>query len=331
MKERIAWIDVSKGIGMLLVILGHTLPLNNRLCAYIYTFHMPLFFFLSGYVFSSKGTFWELIKKKSNSLLLPYVIYMGLGLCVTLLIPLWRTALFDYGWLKDIISGSPENMHNSSIWFLLCLFEVCIVFFFIEKLPDWIGISAVIIIYVMGVASIKLGMPRFPLNLDCVPLALVFYAGGYYARKYSLIEKLIQNGKRLIIALVVMLCISGCSFLINGYVNMHGLQVRNPILYLTSGFSGLAVTILFSQLLIHYVPKLTKGLTWYGQHSLTILCIQSLLIRLYALLAEVLFGTKLEMYKFPMNHAVISFVLVGIIIVPLYCLLVDKIKKSKRG
>ena len=47
---RIGWIDTAKGIGLLCVILGHlSIPLVD---AWVYFFHMPLFFFLSGVVFS---------------------------------------------------------------------------------------------------------------------------------------------------------------------------------------------------------------------------------------------------------------------------------------
>ena len=48
--NRILWIDAAKGIGLLCVILGHLgVPYLSTL---VYTFHMPLFFFLSGIVFS---------------------------------------------------------------------------------------------------------------------------------------------------------------------------------------------------------------------------------------------------------------------------------------
>ena len=60
MKERAYEIDVLKGFGILLVILGHCMPdfpiniLEDKFSAelqrFIYTFHMPMFFFCSGFV-----------------------------------------------------------------------------------------------------------------------------------------------------------------------------------------------------------------------------------------------------------------------------------------
>lgn len=49
-QDRIEWIDVAKGIGIILVIMGHTFQLD--LVSPIYAFHMPLFFFLSGLLFN---------------------------------------------------------------------------------------------------------------------------------------------------------------------------------------------------------------------------------------------------------------------------------------
>ena len=74
MNKRIGFIDIAKGIGILLVVLAH-----NDLEAYapflhkvIYSFHMPLFFFLSGMFFRPETPFWQLIRKRFDSLLKPY-------------------------------------------------------------------------------------------------------------------------------------------------------------------------------------------------------------------------------------------------------------------
>ena len=74
--NRILWIDAAKGIGLLCVILGHLgVPYLSTL---VYTFHMPLFFFLSGIVFSgSKYSPAEFLKRKLKSLVLPYFTLGG--------------------------------------------------------------------------------------------------------------------------------------------------------------------------------------------------------------------------------------------------------------
>lgn len=54
--RRIEWIDIAKGIGILLVMLGHCY-LDRKFTIWFYSFHMALFFFLSGYTFKAKTAF----------------------------------------------------------------------------------------------------------------------------------------------------------------------------------------------------------------------------------------------------------------------------------
>lgn len=83
-KKRIEWIDIAKGIGMVLVMLGHmqipySSPFNNEVYiqnVFLYSFHVPLFMFLSGLCFSDKDIkFSEFLKKKFKSLIVPYIFF----------------------------------------------------------------------------------------------------------------------------------------------------------------------------------------------------------------------------------------------------------------
>ena len=67
-QERIAWIDLARGIGILLIILGH-LPGLGKLGVWIFSFHVPLFFFLYGYLFKNDLAFLPFLKKKAKALL----------------------------------------------------------------------------------------------------------------------------------------------------------------------------------------------------------------------------------------------------------------------
>ena len=50
MIKRIDWIDIAKGLAIVLMVIGHTIP-NNHFITLIFSFHMPLFIFLSGFVY----------------------------------------------------------------------------------------------------------------------------------------------------------------------------------------------------------------------------------------------------------------------------------------
>lgn len=83
-KKRIGWIDIGKGIGIILVSFGHLrngngesvwLPTLNTPIDFIYLFHMPLFFFLGGITFSSRRAFPDFLKLKAKTLLIPYYVF----------------------------------------------------------------------------------------------------------------------------------------------------------------------------------------------------------------------------------------------------------------
>lgn len=76
-KTRVTHIDIAKGIGILLVIFGHNwIVLNDKSEIYniVYSFHVPLFFFLSGIFFSPGKSFPATLKEKADSLLKPYLV-----------------------------------------------------------------------------------------------------------------------------------------------------------------------------------------------------------------------------------------------------------------
>ena len=69
-------IDVTKGIGILLVIIGHVYA-PNIIKYVICSFHMPLFFIISGYFFNQARTLSQIIYRNLKKLLIPYVHRFG--------------------------------------------------------------------------------------------------------------------------------------------------------------------------------------------------------------------------------------------------------------
>ena len=73
--QRIEWIDALKGIGIILVLIGHCNIENIN--QYIYLFHMPLFFMISGFCWNVEKNrsilFSDFIKKKFKAYVVPYL------------------------------------------------------------------------------------------------------------------------------------------------------------------------------------------------------------------------------------------------------------------
>lgn len=73
MTERKNYLDMAKGIGIILVVMAHAMPRLSYIWIVINSFHMPLFFVISGILFKTKSNWMAYIKRKIITLYLPYV------------------------------------------------------------------------------------------------------------------------------------------------------------------------------------------------------------------------------------------------------------------
>jgi polysaccharide biosynthesis protein PslL len=121
--DRIEYIDVAKGIGILLVALAHAdialiSPYLHRL---IYAFHMPLFFFLSGYFFHAQISFWTLVKRRFNTILKPYLVTILLIYIASLSFTNMRFANV-FGRIVKSLYATGYYIDWVQLWFLPSLF-----------------------------------------------------------------------------------------------------------------------------------------------------------------------------------------------------------------
>lgn len=78
--NRNQWMDVAKGIAIILMVIGHT-SIPDYLSRFIYSFHMPLFFIASGWMTCwTKYTVKAFLYKKVKSLVGPFLIYSSIVL-----------------------------------------------------------------------------------------------------------------------------------------------------------------------------------------------------------------------------------------------------------
>lgn len=188
-KNRIEWIDMAKGYGIILVLLGH-LHIGRAGILWIYTFHLPLFFLLSGYTFRADLDFLPFFRKKSRSLLLPY---FGLG------IPVLAYMLFC-----DPIGGASKEkaiwlirkflVQNrfGTLWYLACLFCLEILFYTAVRVlkTDRKLLLLSIMLPILAIVYYLLGGKSLPWNVDGCFMAFPFFFGGYYYRNHG--EKINQ-------------------------------------------------------------------------------------------------------------------------------------------
>ena len=134
-KERDGRIDFLKGVGILLVIVGH-LNCHPLIKSFIYLFHMPLFFIISGYLFDHRSSFRHFIKKKAATLLYPYFVFGGLYIVYEWLLAVklnlecdvefWRKHLFALVYGNYIFDNNADYI--GVLWFLICLFWASLIY-----------------------------------------------------------------------------------------------------------------------------------------------------------------------------------------------------------
>ena len=207
--NRIGWIDISKGIGIFLVILGHTYranPVLNWICS----FHMPLFFILSGWlreITQNRYKKTEYIARKFDALFTPLIIFMAL------------TFLY---WL--LIERHFRAFSMGPMWFLPVLFitEITVEFLFLKK-PNIIFIIAgcllaCLLLYLtqsFNATSVMGWIPR------CLG-AVMFYMIGLVISSVLSVKEIMKKSKRAITCItIILLLLSVVISQTNGRVDLY--------------------------------------------------------------------------------------------------------------
>ena len=290
MKERIAWVDTAKGIGILLVFLGHLVE-TSWPGMWAYSFHLPLFFFLSGFLFTVKDSFGKFFKKKAKSILLPYV---SLGIIICFFAALWDTLFatsvlhpsFLTTFLKNIFYMVIQNRF-ATLWYLAVLFWINLVMYLLVRYikNTWISGGIVVILLCLGNIYYKKGGVSLPWNVDTVAMALPFFFIGYLFQKYPVLQKPFVSKDLKSIPLAVILYFISVNLLqYNKEKTGFGLEMYNnfygilPITYVCA-FAGIFLTVIVSNH-IH-----GKALTYIGKNSLVFFLLHQAVV--YPLLDEI--------------------------------------------
>lgn len=168
-KSRDIAVDVAKGIGILLVILGH---LKNPLMDFIYAFHMPLFFFVSG-MFVKKGlSLGNMVIDKAKRLLIPFALYYFL-VVIYKMVKLLAKGTLDLGAFS---LNNPDSvfLNVGPIWFLLALFYVFVLWIPISRMPHLVSIAIALMAALLPLSFYDVN----PAYLSSALLALPFFVLG---------------------------------------------------------------------------------------------------------------------------------------------------------
>ena len=182
-QQRLEYIDIAKGIGILLVVMGHCISGQSVPGMYISAFHMPLFFIISGMCFNDVRypQFILFLRKRVQTLFMPllYFTMIILALC-TWLIP-------DYYTLSQL----PYRFPNA-YWFVFVLFLSELLFYVVNRclkstMAKWIFIGFCL----AGSTLLMAADIHLPHKISSVCIATFFYGLGFLAK--SRIKQIVNN------------------------------------------------------------------------------------------------------------------------------------------
>ena len=292
--KRFGYIDIAKGIGILMVVWAHIL-LTGWTHKMIYAFHMPLFFLVSGMLFKKEkyNSFGTFFMRRAKRLIVPYVIYSVVTWAIwaafryvrhdevdSYIMPLLQTF---------IAQGSGAFFtHNSALWFVPCLFLVELLYYFISKLGR---VWSIIVCFVLAAASFLLGHvfgDKYwftpPFNADAALIALPFYCVGNQligaVGHKKIISHVTNNKWQYVFSWLIMTVLLWWSAMEFGECSMGSSSYQcDGWIFILRAFLGCAWLLLLAIFIsnIKYINKIVSTpinyLKWAGKKSLDIMCI----------------------------------------------------------
>ena len=291
--RRIGWIDISKCLGIFLVVLCHC-GLKTAFTQWVYSFHMPLFFFVSGMVYVQRGEFKEFFYRRFRQIMVPFFLF-ALILCFG------GQSYKD--WVNILIADRNSLSASASftpLWFLPCLFVSSVLMDIYSRL---LGRSNAVVkgavaalAVIIGFVIFRTGASPLPWSIDVALVGFGFmWAGNQFRRLFDIYSEKMSPEKTGIIYVIVICVLAAAGTILAFYnlpvsltpgcphVEMSIGHYGNPLLFLFCALVLSLFIILLSQCLEVLFQRLK--LVWcrsrileIGRFSLGIMCIHGVVI-----------------------------------------------------
>ena len=250
--KRYDWIDWMKALGIYLIVLGHFYSVGEK---FIYIFHVPLFFVISGFLNKKEvdgRVFW---RKLWYNLAVPMLLMAVLNFCYHCILMAFNgsLAIVDAYWfVRNLAFGMVAGL--DTLWFVYTLILLKIIYQFChsDKLFYYLTVIMLALAFAYNHNDFS-GYPFFlnePNAIIDVCTAYPFFAFGVLMRNYKEILNALNNKVVFIAAFACgLLLVSLCS-VYNGYVGLFGCNYGgNILLFLVGAIAGTVMIWALSKLL----------------------------------------------------------------------------------
>lgn len=319
MDKRIKWIDYMGGFAMLLVFIQHSkMPLITRV---ILAFHMPLFFWISGFLYAEKQeenvSIKDFLKKRFMRLIVPWIFWVFIDYMIT---AIQEIISADFEFLPFIVKLFTDIIYGTSFWFLPCMFVADILFHLSYKIMHHIKSSAPSEIQLLLGALLFWGLSWIenqsvsiilPFRIDVSLMATGFLFLG--AGMHNVIQIIKHKGGLVKVSLFLTLTVlSLICIVLNGRDGSNFMMYMNEYgnyLYAIAGAGSLIIcTIIFLDISQPLLPK--KYLFYLRRNSLILFPIHMLILRMVQILYP-----QINTYNLWVQ-SVINLVLIHIFMIP---------------
>lgn len=271
-------IDIAKGLGIMLVVLGHQYDFFQAdiggLFRFVCLFHVPLFFFLSGIFYREQESFLICLKKRFFRLYVPYLLANIFFFLFEMSRACYLGSEYDGSlqwsnlWTSCAGFGPVLSMFARPSWFLLVLFRVFIIYKVLQILTGgnkWMMFVTTVVAGVCGAFWVK---DSYLIGQTLV--AMPFFSLGHLLNiKFVETSFLFKGGKRCVIGLALSLPLLYYISL-NQTTIMALNKYGNILLMFFGALLGILAVIWVSKL-VGKMSRLTSSLTFVGRYTLPIL------------------------------------------------------------
>lgn len=286
--RRLQYVDIARGIAMICIVLGHLD--NQNINRVVFTFHVPLFFFITGYFINAKLSVQDFIKSKVRTLIIPYVctccIIIFLGTAKGFLTEgLYGAGQSFVSWLYASLYGAGDSYTEpfyikgiGAIWFLLATFWGSIFLRMTLNMSKIKRLSSIIALFCVGYITHFLVWAPFSIQAGCC--AVFFMYIGYQVRQLQDLFRFMSNETRIGIGIFALLV--WISFIkdFQSFWLVH-CDIGRGIIDIFGCICACYIVLLISKWIEKYCDILKHSLSFLGKYSVFMLCVHIIELDLF--------------------------------------------------